>query len=110
MTYTEAKEEAERLSRMIGRSIEVAAEQCACDHWPACSKCLGSGTEYMLRYGFCDHVVQDGPDLECETAGCAERELVALTLETDRVDPFAPVPLRSLLEVESQREEELEVA
>jgi hypothetical protein len=110
MTYTEAKEEAERLSRMIGRSVEVATKQCACDYWPYCPKCLGSGTEHVLRYGFCDHVVQDGSDLECETARCAERELVALTLETDRVDPFASAPLRSLSEVESQREEEREVA
>jgi hypothetical protein len=110
MTHAEAKEEAERLSRMIGRSIEVDAEQCACDHWPACSKCLGSGTEYMLRYGFCDHVVQDGPDLECEETMCAERELAAVMSETVHLDPFASAPLRSLSEVESHRKEEREVA
>jgi hypothetical protein len=41
---------------------------------------------------------------------CAERELAAVMSETVHLDPFASAPLRSLSEVESQREEELEVA
>lgn len=103
--YSEAKEEATRLTRMLGRDIEVAAEQCRCDEWQYCSKCGGTGTEYVLRYAFCDHIVSDGPDTNCVDEACAERERIAL--DAERRD-MAGVALQSLREANSTRDEELE--
>lgn len=47
--YSEAKEEAERLSRVLQRDIEAARTDCDCDYDRMCGKCGGEGTYYELR-------------------------------------------------------------
>jgi hypothetical protein len=77
MNYSQAKEEADRLSRMLKRDIEPAPVNCQCDYFEGCYLCAGSGTYYELRFAFCNHIVADGPDVECSENDCEHREYVA---------------------------------
>jgi hypothetical protein len=90
-----------------GRSVGVTSETCACDYHPNCGKCGSQGYYYLLVFEVCRHLVGDGERIECEKASCLKREVEAAMRVTDL---FAAKPLRSLSEVESQREEEREVA
>lgn len=101
INYIEAKEESERLSRVISRAVEVKAIDCPCDYNKNCGVCGGSGTHYEPVYAFCDHLVPDGRDLECEENFCAERERVAAIVEADP-PPDSP-QVKSLRENESER-------
>jgi hypothetical protein len=77
ISFGEAKEEAERLSRMLKRDVEVAPVTCDCDYSDACGKCGGEGLYYELRFAFCNHVVQDSNNDECEASDCQWREYQA---------------------------------
>lgn len=72
--YSEAKEEAGRLSRMLKRDVEVAPVTCTCDYSKDCGTCGGEGLYYELRYSFCNHVVHDSNDDECDANDCVHRE------------------------------------
>jgi hypothetical protein len=75
--YSEAKDEADRLSRMLKRDVEVAAVNCDCDYSKGCYACAGSGRYFELRFGFCNHVVQDSNNDECDEADCVHLEYLA---------------------------------
>jgi len=66
--------EAQRLSDLTGRDVDWRTVDCSCDESPFCDKCSGLGAYHEAFYLSCNHVVCDGPDLECELDGCAERE------------------------------------
>jgi len=76
VSYSEAKQEADRLSRMLSRDVEPAPVNCSCDYSKACGKCGGEGLFYELRYASCNHVVQDS-DEECESGDCAHKEYLS---------------------------------
>lgn len=101
--YSEALQEAERMKKVTSREVEVKAVNCECDYSKLCYLCAGSGTFYELVYAFCDHVVSDGPDLECEENDCEVRERCAA--EAASVFPVTSAPIKSLREVESERRE-----
>jgi len=84
--YSEAKEEAERLSRMLKRDVEPAPVNCDCDYFKGCYVCAGSGTYYELRYAFCDHIVHDGNDDECDEADCEHREYLAFCKREEELE------------------------
>jgi hypothetical protein len=84
MNYSQAKEEADRLSRMLKRDVEPAPLNCDCDYWPACPNCEGGGTKYELRYAFCNHLVTDS-DEECQIGDCVHREYLA-TVQREEVE------------------------
>lgn len=75
--YAEARDESERLSRMLKRDVEIKPDNCACDYDKNCGTCFGQGIVYELIYSSCGHVVPDGRDEECEAADCEWREYVA---------------------------------
>jgi hypothetical protein len=77
INYADAKEESERLSRMLKRDVEVAPVTCGCDYFQGCYACAGSGIYHELRYVFCDHVVEDSNDDECDANDCVHREYLA---------------------------------
>jgi len=79
---SEAKEEAHRLSRVLGVDIEVAAIECPCDYSKMCGLCGASGIHYEPVYAICSHVVK-----ETDYEGCSECEEIA---ERD-----APIVLRA---------------
>lgn len=81
MTRTEAKQEAIRLTKQVGREIDLRSVDCDCDFWPYCGRCNGSGTWYEFFYVSCSHTVQDGEDEECEINFCAEQEKVRKEME-----------------------------
>jgi hypothetical protein len=66
--------EAQRLSNLTGRAIDWRTVDCRCDENPFCDRCSGLGAYHEAFYLSCNHPVIDGADLECEVAGCAERE------------------------------------
>lgn len=107
--YTEAKDEAERLSRVTNRNVEVTSINCDCNYSRNCGRCAGEGLYYELVYGFCDHRVKDDDrdELECRDRDCAERERAARDIE--RSDSFPIRPLLSCREVATAEEEELEM-
>lgn len=74
INFSEARKDAERLSRTLNRDVEAVHEDCDCDHDNSCAKCGGQNYFYVLRYAFCNHLVQDGPDLECEESDCQWNE------------------------------------
>lgn len=76
INYGEAKDEAERLSRMLKRDVEVKPDMC-CDFDKSCGTCGGQGYVYVLVYGSCNHIVPDGPDVECEEQDCRHKEYAA---------------------------------
>lgn len=98
--YSEALQEAERMKKVTGREVEVKAVNCECDYSKLCYLCAGSGTFYELVYAFCDHVVSDGPDLECEENDCEVRERCAA--DAARVFPVKGSELKSLSENQSE--------
>lgn len=75
INYSEARDEAERLSRTLKRDVEVKSEMC-CDFYKSCGTCGGQGYVYALVYS-CGHVIPDGPDTECELADCAHKSYLA---------------------------------
>lgn len=82
MTRTEAKQEAQRLTKLVGRDIDFRTIDCNCDFSRFCDDCGGSGTYYEFFYTFCDHKVEeDDRNGECYDNFCAEREQVRRTTE-----------------------------
>lgn len=103
--YPEAKQEAERLKKMIGRDVEVDSINCDCDYTKSCYLCAGNGLYYELRYAFCNHVVRDDDrDEECAEFNCRERERIAASREPAQ-ESTSP-QLRSLTEVQSEQIEQ----
>ena len=86
MTFIQAQEDARRLTKVTGRNVEVATVNCDCDYHKNCGKCGGEGLYYELRYAFCSHEVQDGPDITCEENDCAHREYKAFCKRTELVE------------------------
>lgn len=104
--FTEARDEARRLTKVLGRDVEAKAINCDCDYSRDCFICGGSGIWYDLVFAFCDHSVGDGEQVECEAGGCSEREREAVDLEG--VDPFPRIaaPLQSCAHVQIERDEQ----
>ena len=105
--YSEVREEAERLSRVLNRSVEVAPVNCDCDYSKLCLRCGGEGLYYELRYSSCGHLVQDDNDDECDLSFCREQELARAELDSF---PLQGAQIKSCREVESEREQEREVS
>ena len=84
VNYSEARDEAERLSRMLQRVVEVKPEMC-CDFDKSCGTCGGQGYVYSLVYS-CGHVVPDGDDLECEAGDCVHKEYLASIEREERLE------------------------
>lgn len=105
--YSEAKEEADRLSRVTRRNVEVTSINCDCDYSKRCGKCAGEGVYYELVYGFCDHAVKDDDrdEFECRESDCAEREGASFVDERAETFPRESAPLRSLSEAHSEGQE-----
>lgn len=101
----EAKDEADRLSRVLKRNVEVAHVSCPCDYSKDCYCCAGSGTYYELRYAFCNHVVQEGDDLECAANDCESREREASMVERPDTWPRVSAPLQSCEQIGIQQTE-----
>lgn len=76
LNYADAREEAERLSRMLKRDVEVKSDMC-CDFDESCGTCGGQGYVYVLVYSSCGHLVPDGPDVECEENDCEHKSYLA---------------------------------
>lgn len=77
INYSEAKSEADRLSRMLKRDVEPAPVKCECGYFEGCYLCAGSGTYCKLEFAFCGHAVEDDNDDACEEADCVHREYLA---------------------------------
>jgi hypothetical protein len=86
MNYPQAREESERLSRMLNRDVEPAPVTCNCDYFQGCYLCQGSGLYYQLVYAFCGHTVQDGDDLECQEADCKHKEYLASVQKEEELE------------------------
>lgn len=97
--FTEARDEARRLTKVTGRDVEAVTVACDCDYSKACYLCAGSGTFYEPRFAFCNHLVSDGDDVQCDANDCARKEREASMVE--RVDTFPRVgaPLKSCAQV-----------
>lgn len=73
--YPEALEEAERLTKMIGRNVIPQRIDCDCEFWAGCEKCEGKGIYLIHVYELCNHpLADDDANEECREFGCAERE------------------------------------
>lgn len=105
INFTEAQDEARRLSKVLKRGVEVNAVDCTCDYSRECFICGGSGTWYDLVFGFCSHSVGDGEQVECDQAGCAEREREAALVEKAETFPRVGAPLQSCREIEEAERE-----
>lgn len=75
INFSEAQEDARRLTKVTGRDVEVKSITCR-DFDKNC-ECGGQGLVYGLVYGFCGHEVQDGDDLECAESDCEHKEYLA---------------------------------
>ena len=73
--HSEAREDAQRLSRTLNRDVEAVHEDC-CNHDETCGRCGSQGYVYVLRYAFCNHLVTDS-DEECISNDCQWREYAA---------------------------------
>lgn len=102
INFTEAQEEAGRLTKVTGRDVEVSSMNCGCDYSKNCGTSAGEGLYYQLVYASCGHVVPDGDDLECAANGCAALE--QLSAGQSDVFPVKHPPLISLTEAASERE------
>jgi hypothetical protein len=103
INYSEAQDEARRLTKVSGREVEVTAIDCNCDYSKRCYLCAGSGTHYELVYALCSHLVKDDDrDEEYQKLGCLERELDA---EREKEISFQHPVLQSLSEAQSERDE-----
>lgn len=87
--YSEAKDEADRLSRTLKRTIKAKAVDCDCDYSRDCFICGGSGTWYDLVFASCSHSVGDGEMVECDANDCVRKEREAAMVE--RVETFPRV-------------------
>lgn len=70
--YSEAKDEARRLTKVHGREVEVKSANCSCDYSKDCGKCAAQGYYFELVFASCDHLADDSGI--CEQEFCAERE------------------------------------
>jgi hypothetical protein len=86
MTYSEAREDARRLTKALKRDVEVATVRC-CEYDPSCS-CGGEGVTHELRYTFCQHVVQDDPreESDCRDNDCEHKEYKAFCERTNKTE------------------------
>lgn len=75
INYSEARDEAERLSRTLKRDVEVKSEMC-CDFDKSCGTCGGQGYVYALVYS-CGHVVSDGQNVVCDESDCVHSGYLA---------------------------------
>lgn len=103
VNYSEAREEAERLSRNLRRSVEVAPVNCTCDYSKLCLLCAGSGLYYQLVFTFCGHLVGDGEEDECWANHCREQEIARA--DVDLGEALIALPLRSCRDVASEQAE-----
>lgn len=94
--YHESKEEAERLSRVLNRSVVVKQIECDCDYNRNCFYCGGEGKYFKLVFTFCGHGADSGD--ECNLDQCAEHERA-------QIFPLEHPAIRSLTEAESERKE-----
>lgn len=85
VNYSEARDEAERLSRMLKRDVDVKPEMC-CDFDKSCGSCGGQGYVYALVYSSCGHVVPDGDDEECEAGDCVHKSYLADVDREERLE------------------------
>lgn len=93
--FTEARDEARRLSKVLNRDVEAKAIVCDCDFSRDCFICGGSGTWYDLVFASCDHSVGDGEQVECDANDCARREREASMAEKVETFPRVGAPLVS---------------
>lgn len=107
VNLNEAKEEAQRLSRVLRRSVEVAPVNHDCDYSKNCGVCAGEGIFYELRFGFCDHAVGDAEETECIENFCRERERVRSEFDTQDSFPVLHRGLKSCADVQSGMEAEV---
>ena len=77
INFSEAKQDAERLSRVTHRDVEAVPVTCDCDYSKSCGKCGGEGTYHEPRFVFCGHTVPEGPDEDCEQNDCQWKEYQA---------------------------------
>ena len=82
MNRTEAKQEAQRLTKTFGREVDYRTIDCPCDYSRFCDDCGGDGSFFEFFYTFCDHKVEeDDRDSDCYDAFCAEREKARREME-----------------------------
>lgn len=96
--YSEAKDEADRLSRALKRTVEAKAVDCDCDYSAACFICGGSGTWYDLVFTSCAHSVGDGEMVECDESDCARKERKAAMVKHVETFPRVGAALKSYRE------------
>ena len=104
LNYSEARDEAQRLTRVIGRRVEPVHVPCDCEYSKLCSRCAGEGAYHELRYASCDHVVQESDDFECDANNCESREREARDIERPDTWPRVGKPLRSCTQVQAERD------
>lgn len=85
ISFSEAQEDARRLTKATSRSVEVKTEIC-CDFDKTCGTCGGQGYVYVLVYGSCGHVVPDGPDVECFQGDCEHKEYLASVARDEEME------------------------
>lgn len=89
----EARDEADRLSKVLGQEIEVAPITCTCDYSKLCYRCGGEGIYYEPVYKTCSHTVK-----ETDYDGCSECEEEGLPV----VLRAESAPIKSCFEVASE--------
>ena len=105
VNYSEAREEAEHLSRVLRRDVEVAPVNCDCDFSELCMRCAGSGIYYELRFGFCNHLVGDATEDECDLNYCREQERAKAEMNASETFARVSAPLKSCREQEIEERE-----
>jgi hypothetical protein len=93
LNRTEAKEEAEFLTKQSGREVKAARIDCNCDWDRNCGVCAGEGIVYELRYVFCDHKWEsEDRNEECFDNFCREREAASVfPMESPQLPLHKPI-------------------
>lgn len=97
VNYSEAKDEADHLTKTLNREVKVKRVECDCDYHRNCGHCAGEGRYFINVFVSCGHEISES-EYACVEDFCGERELA-------QRDPFALQPLGSLSEIQSEREE-----
>lgn len=100
--FSEARDEARRLTRVHGRDVEPKHVNCECDYSKTCYMCGGQGYFYELVFADCDHKVGDGELIECHADGCLDRKR---TEPEVTVVKFEGEPLKSTRDLEIEEAE-----
>lgn len=77
INYSEAREDARRLTKITGRDVEPKPVTCDCDYSKNCGKCAGEGLYYEPVFTSCGHVVSDGQNVVCDESDCAHSGYLA---------------------------------